>query len=128
MLATTDTSPPRESPAALMATSSSESSSEATDFIIQGVTSKGKAFRPSDWADRLCGIMSRFHPDAGSGYDRHLQYSPYVQPALIEGVRSVLVDARLHALEPMAYQFMRSFAKDNDLTVIEACVLPHRPR
>ncbi len=128
MLATTDTSPPQESPAALMATSSSESSSEATDFIIQGVTSKGKAFRPSDWADRLCGIMSRFHPDAGSGYDRHLQYSPYVQPALIEGVRSVLVDARLHALEPMAYQFMRSFAKDNDLTVIEACVLPHRPR
>lgn len=128
MLATTDTSPPQESPAALMATSSSESSSEATDFIIQGVTSKGKAFRPSDWADRLCGIMSRFHPDAGSGYDRHLQYSPYVQPALIEGVRSVLVDGRLHALEPMAYQFMRSFAKDNDLTVIEACVLPHRPR
>ncbi|MEK0428854.1 MAG: hypothetical protein RL001_1381 [Pseudomonadota bacterium] len=128
MLATTDTSLPQESPAALMATSSSESSSVATDFIIQGVTSKGKAFRPSDWADRLCGIMSRFHPDAGSGYDRHLQYSPYVQPALIEGVRAVLVDARLHALEPMAYHFMRSFAKDNDLTVIEACVLPHRPR
>ena len=128
MLATTDPSLPQESPAALMATSSSDSSSEATDFIIQGVTSKGKAFRPSDWADRLCGIMSRFHPDAGSGYDRHLQYSPYVQPALIEGVRSVLVDGRLHALEPMAYQFMRSFAKDNDLTVIEACVLPHRPR
>ena len=128
MLATTDTSLPQESPAALMATSSSESSSVATDFIIQGVTSKGKAFRPSDWADRLCGIMSRFHPDAGSGYDRHLQYSPYVQPALIEGVRAVLVDARLHALEPMAYHFMRSFAKDNDLTVIEACVLPHRHR
>ena len=111
-----------------MATPSSESTSQATDFIIQGVTSKGRAFRPSDWADRLCGIMSRFHPDAGSGYDRHLQYSPYVQPALIEGVRSVLVDARLHALEPMAYHFMRSFAKDNDLTVIEACVLPDRPR
>ena len=128
MLATTDTSLPQESPAALMATSSSDSSSEATDFIIQGVTSKGKAFRPSDWADRLCGIMSRFHPDAGSGYDRHLQYSPYVQPALIEGVRAVRVDARLHALEPMAYHFMRSFAKDNDLTVIEACVLPDRPR
>ena len=128
MLATTDPSLPQESPATLMATSSSDSSSEATDFIIQGVTSKGKAFRPSDWADRLCGIMSRFHPDAGSGYDRHLQYSPYVQPALIEGVRAVRVDARLHALEPMAYHFMRSFAKDNDLTVIEACVLPDRPR
>ena len=111
-----------------MATPSQESSSTATDFIIQGVTSKGKAFRPSDWADRLCGIMSRFHPQAGSGYGMHLQYSPYVQPALIEGVRSVLVDARLHELEPMAYHFLRGFAKDNDLTVIEACVLPDPPR
>jgi len=53
-----------------------------------------------------------------------LQYSPYVQPALIEGERSVLVDAKLYALEPMAYHFMRSFAKDNDLTIIEACLLP----
>ena len=107
-----------------MAPPSSESPSKATDFIIQGMTTEGKAFRPSDWADRLCGIMSRFHPEAGSGYDRHLQYSPYVQPALIEGIRSVLIDARLHALEPMAYHFMRSFAKDNDLRVIEACLFP----
>ena len=109
-----------------MVDQSSESSSEATDFIIQGLTSKGKPFRPSDWADRLCGIMARFNPDAGNGYDLHLQYSPYVQPALIEGVRSVLVDAKLYALEPMAYHFMRSFAKDNDLTIIEACLLPNK--
>ena len=67
--------------------------------------------------------MSRFHPDASHGYNRHLQYSPYVRPALIEGVRSVLVDARLYALEPMAYHFLSSFARDNDLRVIEACVL-----
>ena len=109
-----------------MADLSSESSSEATHFIIQGLTSKGKPFRPSDWADRLCGIMARFNPDAGNGYDLHLQFSPYVQPALIEGVRSVLVDAKLYVLEPMAYHFMRSFAKDNDLTIIEACLLPNK--
>jgi hypothetical protein len=29
-------------------------------------------------------------------------------------------------LEPMAYHFMRSFAKDNDLTIIEACLLPNK--
>ncbi len=68
--------------------------------------------------------MSRFNPDADTGYALHLQYSPYVQPALIEGVRAVLVDAKLYALEPMAYYFLRSFAKDNDLTIIEACLLP----
>lgn len=106
-----------------MATPSSDPNFSPSDFIIQGVTGKGHLFRPSDWADRLCGIMSRFHPDASNGYNRHLQYSPYVQPALIEGVRSVLVDASLHTLEPMAYHFLHSFARDNDLRVIEACVL-----
>lgn len=95
-----------------------------TDFIIQGRTSAGRTFRPSDWADRLCGIMSRFHPGESHGVDRHLRYSPYVTPALIEGVRSVLVDGRLHELEPLAYLFLRDFARDNDLHVIEACVLP----
>lgn len=106
-----------------MATPSSDTDFSPTDFIIQGVTGKGQLFRPSDWADRLCGIMSRFHPDARTGYDRHLQYSPYVQPALIEDVRSVLVDARLYTLEPMAYHFLLSFAGDNDLHVIEACLI-----
>jgi len=107
-----------------MSSISSGSSSPATDFIIQGQTSTGRPFRPSDWADRLCGIMSRFHPDQGGGFDRHLRYSPYVTPALIEGIRSVLVDHRLHALEPLAYFFLRDFARNNDLRVIDACVLP----
>ena len=102
-----------------MATPSSDTNYSPTDFIIQGLTGKGQLFRPSDWADRLCGIMSRFHPEARTGYDRHLQYSPYVQPSMIEGVRSVRVDARLYALEPMAYHFLRSFASDNDLCIIE---------
>ena len=83
-----------------MADPNSTSSNEVTDFIIQGLTSKGKPFRPSDWADRLCGIMSRFNPDADTGYALHLQYSPYVQPALIEGVRAVLVDENYMRLSP----------------------------
>ncbi len=107
-----------------MASSDLATATPATDFIIQGLTSAGRPFRPSDWADRLCGIMSRFHPEESHGFDRHLRYSPYVTPALIEGVRSVLVDGRLHQLEPMAYLFLRDFARDNDLRVIEACVLP----
>jgi hypothetical protein len=107
-----------------MSSISPDSTTPATDFIIQGLTSAGRPFRPSDWADRLCGIMSRFHPDQVGGFDRHLRYSPYVTPALIEEVRSVLVDHRLHALEPLAYFFLRDFARDNDLRVIDACVLP----
>jgi hypothetical protein len=96
----------------------------ATDFIIQGMSPSGDQFRPSDWADRLCGIMGRFQPDGVHHSDMHLRYSPYVTPCLIEGVRSVLVDARIHELEPLAYLFLRDFARDNDLRVIDACVLP----
>jgi hypothetical protein len=110
-----------------MASSSADSPLPESDFIIQGITSNGKAFRPSDWADRLCGIMSRFHPDGDNGYDRHLQYSPYVRPALLDGVRAVVVDGRLRQLEPLAYHFLLSFARDNDLQLVDACLLPEQP-
>ncbi len=109
-----------------MSSQAIQSNIVATDFIIQGLTSNGRQFRPSDWADRLCGIMGRFQPDDSYHSDLHLRYSPYVTPALIEGVRSVLVDARIHALEPLAYLFLRDFARDNDLRIIEACVLPEQ--
>jgi len=79
------------------------------EFVIQGVTLDGKPFRPSDWAERLCGVMSAF------GGDHRMQYSPYVHPVTAQGVRCVVVDMRLEAIEPMAYRFLLSFAKDNDL-------------
>lgn len=107
-----------------MSSHAADPSFTATDFIIQGLTQAGRQFRPSDWADRLCGIMGRFQPDGVYHSDMHLRYSPYVTPAFIEGVRSVLVDGRIHQLEPLAYFFLRDFARDNDLRVIEACVLP----
>jgi hypothetical protein len=35
-----------------------------------------------------------------------------------------VVNSDLLQLEPLAYHFVRSFAKDNDLQVVEACILP----
>ena len=43
-------------------------------FTIIGATSNGKPFRPSDWCDRLCGVMSSF------GSQRKMRYSPFVRP------------------------------------------------
>jgi uncharacterized protein DUF3579 len=81
-------------------------------FIIVGVTTGGKTFRPSDWADRLCGVMSAF------GADNRMTYSPYVRPGCsLKGNKTVLVDARIHDIEPLAYNFLVNFAKDNDLQV-----------
>lgn len=92
------------------------------EFFIQGVTSNGKQFRPSDWAERLCGVMSCFRPEGGR--NAHLQYSPYVRPILLNGIRSVVVNEELRDIEPLAYHFVMNFAKDNDLQVINACLLP----
>src|SRR3990167_5813924 len=79
------------------------------EFVIQGVTLEGKPFRPSDWAERLCGIMAAF------GGDHRMQYSPYVHPVTASGLRCVVVDLRLEDIEPMAYRFLVSFASDNQL-------------
>ena len=82
---------------------------ESLEFVIQGSTLDGKTFRPSDWAERLAGCMSSF------GGDGRLGYSPYCFPINSAGVRCVVVDVRLKELEPMAYAFLLSFAKDNEL-------------
>jgi hypothetical protein len=81
------------------------------EFVIRGVTHAGANFRPSDWAERLCGVMSVF------GSDQRMAYSPYVQPVTSAGVKCVVVDVRLKDIEPMAYNFLLNFAKDNELQV-----------
>jgi hypothetical protein len=104
------------------------SNAPAQEFIILGQTKDGKQFRPSDWAERLCGVMSCFRPEGSGGRNAHLQYSPYVLPTMINGVRSVVVNQALRELEPLAYHFVVNFAKDNGLQILDACVLPEPPR
>ena len=85
-------------------------------FVILGVTESGRRFRPSDWAERLAGATSAFRPPSPHVDPR--SYSPYVMPGIRDGVRCVYVDARLHDIEPMAYDFVRRFAADNELQVV----------
>jgi len=83
--------------------------SASVEFVILGVTTEGKTFRPSDWAERLCRVM------AALGSDQRMQYSPYVHALTAGGVRCVVVDKRLEEIEPMAYRFLLGFARDNEL-------------
>ncbi|HAT29472.1 MAG TPA: hypothetical protein DCW29_01055 [Janthinobacterium sp.] len=96
----------------------------ASEFFILGLTSDGKQFRPSDWAERLCGVMSCFRPEGSGGRNAHLQFSPYVRPTVVNGVKAVVVNGKLREIEPMAMHFVVEFAKDNDLQVVDACFLP----
>jgi len=89
-------------------------------IFIQGLTRDGRTFRPSDWAERLAGAMSCFRPGGGKGgIGSFIGYSPYCVPRVIEGVKNVIVDERLRALEPMAWDFVMNFARDNGLQVFE---------
>lgn len=86
-------------------------------LVIHGLTTEGQRFRPSDWAERLAGVMSQFRPAGSMG--GHLTYSPYIVPMLVDGVRCVVVDTRLRELEPLAWKFVCDFAADNHLQTSE---------
>ena len=94
-------------------------------FFIEGVTLDGRTFRPSDWAERLAGAMSSFRPGGvRAGIGSFIGYSPYCVPRLCGGVKCVIVDERLKGLEPMAWDFVMNFARDNKLRVVEGVLLP----
>lgn len=82
-----------------------------SDLVIHGQTRDGQTFRPSDWAERLCGAMSMF------GADERLQYSEHVQPTFRNGVRCVVIGKKLAQIEPRLFRFFVSFARENELVV-----------
>lgn len=86
-------------------------------FVIIGETLQGQRFRPSDWAERLAGVMAPFRPASAAG--SHLSYSPYVFPRVIQGVKCVVIDERLREIEPLAWKFVHDFARDNHLRTLE---------
>ncbi|MCI4441554.1 uncharacterized protein DUF3579 [Tibeticola sediminis] len=97
--------------------------SPAKQVFILGLTDDGRTFRPSDWAERLAGVMSPFRP-GGAKPGSHLSYSPWCLPTVLQGVKCVAVHPDLREAEPMAWDFCMNFARDNHLQTVEACLLP----
>jgi hypothetical protein len=89
-------------------------------FTIQGITREGRAFRPSDWSERLAGAMSSFRPGGSAGgIGAFIGYSPYCVPRVVDGIKCVIVNEALKDIEPMAWDFVMNFARDNELKVVE---------
>ena len=87
---------------------------EQTKFdtlIIQGVTSDGRKFRPSDWAERMSGILSTF------GDDHRIHYSPQLRPISINGVKCIALSEELKITKPNIYQQIIDFATRNNLII-----------
>ena len=68
----------------------------ARQVFIQGITLDGRTFRPSDWAERLAGVMSQFRP-GGARPGSHLGYSPWCVPTTLGSVKCVVVHSDLQA-------------------------------
>jgi len=86
-------------------------STEPTEIIIEGLTRSGKAFRPSDWVDRMCSTYATFGPD------RKLRYSPYLKPRLLNGIRCLAVNLKLKEINPEGYAQLMHFVEENQLNV-----------
>ncbi|MDH4050933.1 MAG: DUF3579 domain-containing protein [Rubrivivax sp.] len=92
-------------------------------FRILGKTLEGRTFRPSDWAERLAGAMASFRPGGPkAGVSAHLGYSPLCVPRVVDGVKCVIVSEALRDVEPMAWDFVMHFARDNSLVLVEDAV------
>ena len=83
------------------------------EVVIRGVTTQGRTFRPSDWADRLAGVVCQMGPD------NRLNYSPDVQPVTRAGVRCVVINRELAVRDSSTFRFLLAFAGENDLEIVD---------
>ena len=63
--------------------------------------------------------MAQFRPPGmmpASG--KPIAYSPWCVPATLDGVKCVTVDCALREHEPMAWDFVMGFARDNELETV----------
>lgn len=82
-------------------------------IIIQGITAEGKKFRPSDWAERMSGMLSTF------GDDHRIHYSHRLRPISHNGNKCIALDTSIRDSHPAIYRQIMDFAVRNDLVITE---------
>jgi hypothetical protein len=84
---------------------------DLAEFVVQGVSKDGEVFRPSNWADRLCDMLST------TGKDGRILYSSYLRPIMVQGIHSVVVRFSLEKNDPHAFELLKQFVVSNHLIV-----------
>lgn len=82
------------------------------EWLILGVTPNGRPFRPSDWAERLCGALARYD------HKGRWVYSSHAHPVIHQGQVGIRVKTVLKDIDPNTYAFILGFAYDNQLKVV----------
>ncbi len=91
--------------------------SEHQYIYIKGLTHTGKVFRPSDWAERLCGAVACATLPANKVLNP-VGYNVCALPVVLDGVSSVKIYEKLKQEHPLAFEFLLNFARDNHLEVL----------
>jgi hypothetical protein len=86
---------------------------ETKEIIIRGITRDGRRFRPSDWSERL------YYAVASYGPNRQVTFNPLVKIKVKSDMRCVIVDLRLQDEDPMIFDFLLGFARDNELVMTD---------
>lgn len=81
-------------------------------IIIEGITPDGRKFRPSNWAQRMCGVLSTFQ-------NQRIFYSPLLRPSSRNGCPCIIMDNSLETEHPELYAHILAFAQENGLKVAE---------
>jgi len=82
------------------------------EIIIEGQTINGRKFRPSDWVDRVCGLLADFD-------QKKVAYSPYLRPMMFKDMQCVAIKRQLETISPEVFNYLMQFAKDNQLVVTD---------
>lgn len=98
----------------MLETTSSKQTKEKR-IIIEGITESGEKFRPSDWAERMCGCLASFE-------NRRMAYSPQLRPSVNNesNAKCLVLDPRLKETNPDVFDCIMKFAGENRLKIHES--------
>jgi hypothetical protein len=81
-------------------------------WLIEGTMQNGRTLRPSDWVERISGVMAQF------GADHRLRYGA-ARPCFVAGKKCLLVKKSLQRENPAAFEYISSFVRSNGLQMCD---------
>ena len=81
-------------------------------MVILGKTQTGGRFRPSDWCERLHGVLRALDEEDAAAFAGCVRLVNY------QGNKAVWVDRRLQDENEQLFSFFRRFADDNQLQTV----------